>query len=629
MSILTNNDYIINFNAIVETFGSKAAFHFLADGENEKDHLTYFELNQRAKSIAVALTQLTAANDRVILCYLPSLDFICAFFGCLYAHRIAVPVFPMQNSHHAQRLYTILSDCQPSLIMGTTKSLTLMKEQEGFTSFQYLETDTLSAADELNTNFIYTPASSNDIAFLQYTSGSTGLPKGVMVSQDNIVTNMHAIQHSFGLSSSKNTLSWLPMQHDMGLIGQILSLLYVGSTTFFMPPASFIEKPIRWLKGISDYHIAISGGPNFAYQLCVDKIAEEELEGIDLSCWKVAFNGSEPIRANTVQAFSKKFARCGFNPAAILPCYGMAETTLLVSGKQQLLSPTYTTIDQKALALNRFEKKPHSTQVLVSSGQIDPQFTVKIVNPETKKVANPHEIGEIWVHGSSVAKGYWHKPELTQDIFAAQLANDDKQYLRTGDLGYLDGAELYVTGRLKDLIILQGRNVYPQDIEKAVEACHPAIRIGYTAAFSVENHEQEQLIIVAEVERMYRKIDFKPVFQAIRRVVIDTSEAITYSIHLLAPAKSLKTTSGKIQRKATKELFLSGKLEVLATDDLSLVMESTPVGPENIADKLCVLLAKLLGLAQVEKNEKFTESGYQQMIHCIYLSSTRLILKQS
>ncbi|MFI4955559.1 MAG: fatty acyl-AMP ligase, partial [Gammaproteobacteria bacterium] len=499
---------------IVSMRSNQTAFIFLADGEVEKDRLTYFDLDLKARALAAELQKHAKAGDRILLSYLPGIDFIIAFIGCLYAGMIAVPAYPLRNNRHAKRLLVMLNDCEPRLVLGTADSLSIMQAQPEFSVYHYILTD--SIADEMAYSYRAPIITSDMLAFLQYTSGSTGLPKGVMVSHENIVANMQALEGVFSIGTNAKIVSWLPMQHDMGLVGQMLYSLYMGATEIIMSPAAFLEKPSRWLRAISHYQGFMCGGPNFGYQLCIEKITEQETHGLDLSCWKAAFNGSEPVRATTLQDFSKKFTGCNFNFQAFLPCYGMAETTLIISGKPRAEMPIISAVKQTALVTGHLVKDEQSNYLLVSSGQVYASYVVKIVNPDTQKLAEPNEIGEVWVRGPSVAQGYWNKPEATQEIFRATLQNDPHKYLRTGDLGYLDGPELYITGRLKDIIILQGRNVYPQDVEQAVEECHSALRIGHTAAFAVEVNEQEQLVIVAEVERTYRKIELKPVFRAIR-----------------------------------------------------------------------------------------------------------------
>ncbi|MFI4954283.1 MAG: SDR family NAD(P)-dependent oxidoreductase [Gammaproteobacteria bacterium] len=572
--------------------GSQIAYIFLADGETAKERLTYAQLHKKAHAIAGHLQQLAKLGDRIVLCYEPGLDFICAFLGCWYAGMIAVPAYPLRNNRHAHRLYAIVEDCQPALILGTSESIALMQTIELFSSSTFVLTETISdaMAKQYQPCFI----TSDSLAFLQYTSGSTGKPKGVMVSHGNVIENHLVISQSFGATCDDTSISWLPIQHDMGLIGNLLYTIFSGGTEVCMPPTAFLEKPIRWLNAISYYHAYGSGGPNFAYQLCVDHIRTEEMQDCDLSSWKIAFNGAEPIRASTLAQFIEKFKPYGFNSNAFSPCYGMAETTLMVCAKpRNTLYSTHT----------------FGQSLLVSSGLVFESYTAKIVDPQTRKVCGKGEIGEIWLSGPSVAQGYWNNPEATANTFHAHLLHDSHHYLRTGDLGYLLEQELYIAGRLKDLIILQGQNIYPQDIEGMVETSHAAIRKNCIAAFSADINEQEQLVIVAEVERRYRKIDFKPVFHAIRKALIDELGIVPFSIQLLAPAKSLKTTSGKIQRNATKASYLQGTLLVIASDDLWSPLQGNIPTRSIIYQQIIEMLCKILGVEEISAQKTFSELG--------------------
>jgi acyl transferase domain-containing protein/acyl-CoA synthetase (AMP-forming)/AMP-acid ligase II/thioesterase domain-containing protein/acyl carrier protein len=590
----------------LNTRPNKEAFIFLADGLIASESLTYAQLDQRARIIAAAIQAQCQENDRVLLCYSPGLEFICAFLGCLYAGVIAVPAFPYHSNQHARRLLAILEDCSPSLILGAHEDLHGMQEQAEFAAYQYLLTDQLP--EELALSFRRTLILPDRLAFLQYTSGSTGQPKGVMVSQSNIMANFQAI-HEYFCFEEGYLILWLPVQHDMGLIG-VLYNIYRGNTCVLMSPATFLDKPLLWLRALSDYKGYVGGGPNFAYQLCVDKISEEELASLDLSHWGRAFNGSEPVSANTLAAFAHKFAVCGFQRKAFLPCYGMAETTLLISGTPKDRPDIFIThVNTEALAAGQLQLDETSPHQLVGAGLVYKSYSIRVVDPISLQITPNGKIGEIWVSGPSVTQGYWNKPEITQQSFHAHLADDPHDYLRTGDLGCFDGDELYITGRLKDLIILQGRNVYPQDIERCVEQSHDAIRKSCTAAFSVEMNNQEQLIIVAEIKRTFRKIDFKPVFQAIRKAVIDEADAIPYSIQLLSPARALKTTSGKIQRQETKKLYLSKQLPILASDDLVMSTVDAATTLEQVENDLSDLLAKILAVNDIDKTKKFTELG--------------------
>ncbi|MFM7881254.1 MAG: fatty acyl-AMP ligase, partial [Microcystis panniformis] len=407
-----------------------------------------------------------------------------------------------------------------------------------------------------------------DIAFLQYTSGSTGMPKGVMVSHKNLLYNEKLIASAFGHTSETIGVGWLPLFHDMGLIGNVLQPVYVGFPCVIMPPEAFIQKPLRWLQAISRYNATSSGGPNFAYELCADKIKPQERENLDLSCWDVAFTGAEPVRAATLEKFANTFADYGFKREAFYPCYGMAETTLFVSGGIKSQSPVIAAVDKLALLENSavtINSQHPNAQLLVGCGHAWLSEKIVIVNPESLTECRDGEIGEIWVSSDSVAQGYWNRPEQTAETFKAYLADTQVgPFLRTGDLGFLLAGELFITGRLKDLIIVQGRNHYPQDIESTVEKSHPGLRQGCGAVFSVEIAGQERLVVVQEVERSYlRKLDSPAVIEQIIRSVAEEHQLDVYAVVLLKTASIPKTSSGKIQRQACRASFLAGTLNVI------------------------------------------------------------------
>ena len=411
---------------------------------------------------------------------------------------------------------------------------------------------------------------------MQYTSGSTGQPKGVMLSHANLVRNCELIGQGFDTigdrfdsrAAAEAGFSWLPTYHDMGLVGGVLKPLWRGRPSVLMPPMAFLQKPIRWLRGITRFRSTISGGPNFAYGLCNDKITAAECEGLDLSCWEVAFNGAEPIRADTLERFTEKFAPYGFRAEAFYPCYGMAETTLIVTGGHRLTLPVVRAFETKALEQGR-GVAPRSAEAaarqLVGCGQPLPGVTLKIVDPESRRPLPENQIGEIWIRGASVGLGYWSKPEEDACTFGAQLANGcHEPFLRTGDLGFINDGELFVTGRCKDVIIIHGRNLHPHDIELTVAESHPALRPDSGAAFSVDEDGEERLVIVQEVEREHRQVPADDIISSIRRSVWEDHQVAPHTVFLLRTGKLPKTSSGKVQRRACKEHFIAGKLHAIA-----------------------------------------------------------------
>ncbi|WP_392534196.1 fatty acyl-AMP ligase [Nostoc sp. C117] len=555
------------------------AYTFLKNGEQEADSLTYQELHLRSRAIACSLQALNLVGERALLLYQPGLDFIAAFFGCLYAGVVAVPAYPPRKNQNLSRLQSITSDAQAQIVLTTTTLLNnreLFAEQElELGQLQWLTTDALT--NELTQSWQQLELEENSLAFLQYTSGSTGNPKGVMVNHGNLLHNSRAIAQCFGHSSNSKGLIWLPPYHDMGLIGGILQPLYAGFPVVLMSPVDFLQKPMRWLQAISRYKATTSGGPNFAYELCLRKATPEHLESLDLSSWDLAFTGAEPIRAQTLEQFTKTFAPCGFHQKAFYPCYGMAETTLIVSGGAKTELPILCKVDPAELEQNRVVNvtdEQIDARTLVGCGRSCQDMKILIVNPESLTVCSEKQIGEIWVSGSSVTQGYWNQAELTEKNFYAYADTGEGPFLRTGDLGFLQDDELFVTGRIKDIIIIRGQNHYPQDIELTVEKSNPALRVGCLAAFAVEYKASERLVVVAEVERTYlKKLNVQEVVNKIRQTVIAEHGLDVFAVVLVKTGSIPKTSSGKVRRYACRTAFLSGSLDVV--QDWSESPEST------------------------------------------------------
>lgn len=558
--------------------GSRLAYRFLQDGESESSSLSYQQIDERARAIAQKLQTYQAAGARILLIFPPGLDFITAFFGCLYAGAIAVPAYPPRRNQSLLRLQAIVDSSGATFALTTSTLLAriskdaLQKEvrQSNLCAIHWMAVDAI--ASDRGASWQQPSIDSQDLAFIQYTSGSTGQPKGVTISHCNVLHNSALIQQSFSTTAEDIGVSWLPPYHDMGLIGCILQPVYIGATTTLMPPLSFLQQPIRWLQAISDRRATTSGGPNFAYDLCRQKVTPAQMETLDLSSWKVAFTGAEPIRAATLDAFAEKFEPCGFRRAAFHPCYGMAETTLIISGSKPRKMPVVLSVETAAIKENKVKEsadKAVETQQVVGCGQPLEGVEVAIANPETRTVCPEKEIGEIWVKGESVAKGYWNQAELSKETFDAWLLNEgDRQgpYFRTGDLGFLRSGELFVTGRIKDLMIIRGQNHYPQDIELTVEACHPALRASAGAAFTIEANGEEKLVVVQEVERSHlRKLEAQPVVEEIRAAVARQHGLQAYAIALIKTGSIPKTSSGKIRRHACKSQFLDMTLNTVGS----------------------------------------------------------------
>jgi len=555
----------------------RLAYTFLLDGETEEVHLTYADLDRRARAIAVHLEGLGAYGERALLVYPPGVEFIAGFFGCLYAGAVAIPVYPPHSSrldNSLAKLRTITNDAQPAAALTSSALLSLTEriraQAPDLQLLPWLATDTVNS--DLAEKWREPALDSASLAFLQYTSGSTASPKGVMLTHGNLLHNSALLEHHAEQTAESRGVSWLPPYHDMGLIGGILQPFYAGFPVTLMPPVAFLQRPLRWLQAISRTRGTSSGGPPFAYDLCARKITPEQRATLDLSSWSMAVIGAEPVRYEILERFAATFAPCGFHREAFYPCYGLAEATLFASGGLKAAPPVVCTVLSEALEHDCVIAAPggaHGTQTLVGCGQRLEGQEILIVHPETLTRCSPDEVGEIWIAGPSVAQGYWNQPEDTERIFGAYLADTGEgPFLRTGDLGFLKDGELFVTGRLKDLIIVDGRNHYPQDVELTVEQSHPSLRPGCCAAFSVEVAGKEQLVILAEVERHYQPQrqhlpDTSEVVQAIRRAVAESHELRVYAVSLLKPGSIPKTSSGKIQRHACRVHFLAGNLNAI------------------------------------------------------------------
>ena len=575
-----------------ETQGTRVAFTYLKDGEEAEDAWTYRDLDRRARQIAAALQQTGAEGDRAILLYPPGLPFIAAFFGCLYARRIAVPISPPNPTRLARelpRVRAILNSAEPRALLTSASVAPIVEGLRGvdpeIAKLNVIATDTLTIDAETWREPRLDPES---LAFLQYTSGSTALPKGVMVSHGNLLHNMHTIAETFGSTDETTIVSWLPVFHDMGLIGCVLHPVLSRSPTVLMAPAAFLQRPLRWLQAVSRFRARITGGPNFAYDLCVRRITPEQRAALDLRSWRMAFNGAEPVRARTIAEFTRAFAPCGFQPGAFAPVYGLAEATLLVTGNSEGTPPTIAPFHTGDL--ERGQATPvtgtlEPARELVGCGRVVGGQRVAIVEPERRVALRDGEIGEIWIAGPSVAHGYWKQPVETEATFGATLADSGEgPFLRTGDLGFLSDGQLFIAGRRKDLIIVDGKNHYPQDIELTVEHSHAAFRPGCSAAFSIDVEGAERLVVVAEADPHWNiSTDASSggnpraaLFRAARRAVSADHDIDLHQLYLVRPGTIPKTTSGKIQRQASRAGFLAGSLQPWDTPAASTATQNVP-----------------------------------------------------
>ncbi|WP_275559747.1 type I polyketide synthase [Streptomyces sp. 5-6(2022)] len=539
----------------------RAAVAFLADGDHETERLTYADLDREAQRTAAGLRQELRRGDRAMLCFPSGLDFVVAFLGCLYAGVIAVPVYAPRTERDLGRLMVIASDSGAKAALTTEDAMEKVLRNAP-ASLRDLPWRTVDGIRSSATAWPPPRVEPGDIAFLQYTSGSTSRPKGVVLSHENLAADIRMMGLGFGTHPGTRVASWLPVHHDMGLIASLLMSLWQGLFTVLMPPAAFVQKPVRWLRAVSDYRATVVMSPNFGYELCCLQTDPDDVARLDLSSLELALNGAEPIRPQTLERFSRTFAPAGFRRSAFFPGYGLAEATVFASG-HHLSTSAGIWIDKAAFehgrVLTAAAGHPAARQV-VSCGNPATGQRVAIVRPDTRRQCSADEVGEIWLAGPHIARGYWDNPDASAEVFGATLPTDPgTTYLRTGDLGFLRDGQLYVAGRLKDLIIVFGRNHYPQDIETTVEA-HPAIRTGYSVAFAVTADGEEGLGIVAEVARDHLHGDLTAVAEAITEAVWAEHEVSVLELVLLRPKGLPKTTSGKLQRRRTQDLLRRDEL---------------------------------------------------------------------
>ncbi|QDL09624.1 AMP-dependent synthetase [Brasilonema octagenarum UFV-E1] len=548
-------------------------YTFLQDGETISSSLTYQELELQARAIAAYLQSINATGERVLLLYPPGLEFIAGFFGCLYAGAIAIPAYPPRPNQSLSRLEAIATDAEVKVAFTTSSLLVYLESRfdenpELARRMHLLATDNI--ASDLGADWQKPTLSSDTLAFLQYTSGSTGTPKGVMIAHSNLMHNL-AMSHKSGeLTSNSRTVTWLPFGHNTGLIVGVIQPVYSDFPVTIMSPLDFLQKPLRWLMAISRYKATQSLAPNFAYDMACFQTTAEQRAMLDLSSWELAVSGAEPVRAETIERFVATFTQCGFRREAFNPGYGMAESVVGISLGLKKQPAVIQNIEKAAFEQNRVVVavgESESTQKIVGCGRTWLDQKILIVNPESLIQCPPEEVGEIWVSSPSVAQGYWNRPDATKETFHGYLADTNEgPFLRTGDLGFLLDKELFVTGRLKDLIIIRGRNHYPQDIEFTVEKSHPALQPSCSAAFSVEVESEERLVIACEVKQTYlEKLNVDQVVAAIRQAVSQQHDLQVYAVLLLNTGSIPKTGSNKIQRHACRVGFLDGSLDVVAS----------------------------------------------------------------
>ena len=536
--------------------------------------LTYLEVWERANGVAAQLAETSERNDRVVLLFPSGPEFAQAFLGCLLAGRIAVPAAVPRNERALERTVAIVRDSGARLIV-TLPSM-LLKLEAAFHTVQLPSGAAPSVVaidpEARAVGRDQVDCSADDMAFLQYTSGSTANPRGVVVGHDNLMDNLGRSYYPFEFDKPAATMvNWLPAYHDMGLIGGLLEPLYSGCKTVLMSPSEFIQRPLKWLELITKHKGTISGGPNFAYDACVVRIPEREFEALDLSSWRVAFNGSEPIRAQTLDRFAARFARCGFDASAIFPCYGLAESTLMVTGRGAR-EYSRLTFDRNELKKGRATvSATEAGRILVGCGPPNEEHDLVIVNPQTKQRCAETEVGEIWLSGPSICRGYWKRDEDTRAIFSAELEGvADKRFLRTGDLGVMRDGQLYISGRLKNIVIIRGLNYACEDIEDLAQASHRAVTGSPGAAFGVEGATGEELVIAQEINTAYiTEFDRAEVTAAIQESIVLHHGVRAHDVILVEPRTLPRTTSGKLQRYKARDLYASGKLRVVSEPDRS------------------------------------------------------------
>ncbi len=543
--------------------------------EEENQSLTYSQLDSAVKKMAAYLQHVAEPGQRALLVYPTSLEFIIAMYACIYAGIAPIPTNPPGMNRSAQRLDAIARDARASLVLTTPEYQSAFAESASqfpdFAALKWITRESINGVSGLT--WQHRTARPEDIMFIQYTSGSTNIPKGVVISFRNFSHNMHALHATRWNEYSTDEsayLTWTPLFHDMGLLIGTFHTPMDRTPSILMSPLQFMTNPLLWLRAIQRYKATVSGGPNFAYDLCVNKIPVDKCEGLDPSSWKTAYNSAEPVRAETMRRFTEKFAPFGFNPRSISPSYGMAETTLVI---------THYTNEPK-MVLHRIRRDDFEQGKIVPTDSTDPKeyvdavssgiplvdFKLAIVNPHTRHRCEPNEVGEIWVQGESVGEGYWNRPEETAHTFGARIeGSDEGPFLRTGDLGFMYNGHLYVTGRFKDLVIVRGRNYYPQDVELTVEKSHSILRQGGGAVFALKVNGVEQLVAVHEVQRReVEGLEWNELLKQIRANIAREHGIRAYAVVLIRKSTLPKTSSGKIMRAETRRRFLENELEIVA-----------------------------------------------------------------
>lgn len=573
--MLTNNpeNLITLFEKSVAAHPHKIVYKFLLS-DDKHTAVTYEELYLQVLFRAGCLQEMNIRpGQRALILYPPGLDYITTFYACIYAGVIAVPAYP-PDSRNSDRIAAIIRDCDPAVVLTTPQNV---QQLDHFFSQQSISVSVVTLPDmgaEGSHAMYHCPGcSATDVAFLQYTSGSTSNPKGVVLTHGNLVANSHAIRSSLNTRTEMELVSWLPPYHDMGLIGSIIHPCATGMTSTLMSPLHFIKKPLRWLKAISDITTSdaiICPAPNFGYELCAEKVTEEEAAGLQLGKWESALCGAEPVRAGTYERFCERFHISGFKRSSFIPVYGLAESTLLVSGTVAAnRNPVVHRLDAAALKIHRAAVSTAADAIhMVGCGAVAALHEVRIVDPVTLAPCQDKEVGEIWVRGKSVASGYWQQEGTA--AFNGVTTDGEGPFLRTGDMGFMDGTELFITGRLKDCLVINGKNHYPQDIEQTVSQVDPMLRKDSTAVFLATLPgsllQTEEVIVVQEVVRIKDPaMDYSMLLKKIRRAVFDMHGISAGEVMLIEQSSIPKTSSGKIMRHKARALYLEQQLKTVCS----------------------------------------------------------------
>jgi acyl-CoA synthetase (AMP-forming)/AMP-acid ligase II len=545
------------------------AFRFLTRFGEHVEELSFAQLDREAAAVAARILEVARPGDRAALVFGSEAGFIRAFFGCLYAGVLAVPAPPPSMHRGGGRLASLVADCRPAIVLTDAAIEGVVRRRfeadGGSPSLAWLAVGTV-ASDAPAASALPPPPEPDDLALIQYTSGSTAAPRGVVVSHGNLVANALATETSGVDTPSLQSLSWLPLFHDMGLVGQVVVPSYFGATATLMPAFDFLQRPLAWLRAMSDYRATYSLAPNFAYDLCVERAPEGGEAELDLSRWVSAGNGAEPARYTTMKRFAARFGPCGFDVASFFPLYGLAEATLFVSGGPRGIPFGVCRASRAALLANRVEEVGNAAEApsveMVGNGCVRADTTAKIVDPDTLE-GLPHSIvGEIWLRGPSVAKGYWERPEASRETFEAICASDGARYLRTGDLGFFRERQLYICGRLKDLVIVSGRNHHAADLELTLEGCHPDLAKGGAVVFSVDEGDRERPVAVCEIKRSAaRDLDAGVMAAAVRAALAEHHGLALDDVAIVRHGSLPKTTSGKMMRSACRVMYLEDRLE--------------------------------------------------------------------